>query len=381
MTNDNHRTRVGNRVTIYPRGKKKTYVADFWQDNVHHRVSLKTPNKKVAVERATRLAADLDQGAYHRPNADVTVRRAVDDYLAHLRTENRAPKTLVKYAGVLNAFATFLAEHRVTRLAKVGARHFDQYRVRRTADCHRNTVYGDSTILKQLFKWAKSRRYLTDNPLADIKVAKPVAEPKGGPTLDQVTRLLGSADEPLRSQLAVLAFTGMRSGELQRLRPEDVDPAGGWVHIVSRPGAETKTRTSRKVPIHDRLRPVLAALPTKRRAWLFERGPSKKYPAGGRPINTKSLNDRFARLAGDLGMPVGRKAGFVIHSLRHFFETFTVNAGIPQRVIDTWLGHRSDKSMAAVYYRLGDADSQSFMTKVPFGAGPAGAANARKEVE
>lgn len=36
--------------------------------------------------------------------------------------------------------------------------------------------------------------------------------------------------------------------------------------------------------------------------------------------------------------------GFVIHSLRHFFETFAVNAGIPQRVIDTWLGHRSDKS-------------------------------------
>jgi len=45
-----------------------------------------------------------------------------------------------------------------------------------------------------------------------------------------------------------------------------------------------------------------------------------------------------------------------------------VNAGIPQRVIDTWLGHRSDKSMAAVYYRLRDEESQSFMAKVPFGA-------------
>ena len=58
-----------------------------------------------------------------------------------------------------------------------------------------------------------------------------------------------------------------------------------------------------------------------------------------------------------------------MHSLRHFFETFTVNAGTPQRVIDTWLGHRSDRSMASVYYKLSDTDSQKFMTQVPFGPG------------
>ena len=44
-----------------------------------------------------------------------------------------------------------------------------------------------------------------------------------------------------------------------------------------------------------------------------------------------------------------------------------MNTGIPQRVIDTWLGHRSDKSMAAVY-KLGDEESQAFVIKVPFGA-------------
>ena len=53
--------------------------------------------------------------------------------------------------------------------------------------------------------------------------------------------------------------------------------------------------------------------------------------------------------------------------MRHFFETHCVNSGIPQRVIDTWLGHRSDKSMAAVYYRLSDTESQAFLGKVPFG--------------
>jgi len=44
MTNPD-RTPVGDRVTIYPRGKKKTYVADYWLDGRHCRKSLGTTNK------------------------------------------------------------------------------------------------------------------------------------------------------------------------------------------------------------------------------------------------------------------------------------------------------------------------------------------------
>ena len=167
----------------------------------------------------------------------------------------------------------------------------------------------------------------------------------------------------------MLAFTGMRSGELQRLRVEDVDLKGNWIHIVSREGAETKTGYSRKVPIHAKLKPFLEALP-KTGPWLFTAPPSRKYPQGGHWINTKHLNEDFSKLLTATGVTAGRKTGgFSIHSLRNSFETMCVNAGIPQRVVDTWLGHRTDKSMASVYYRLPDEDSQKFMLKVPLGTG------------
>lgn len=299
----------------------------------------------------------------------MTVRQAVDDYIAFLEAESRARKTIVKYRGVFDLFVDYLARHRVTRLSQVTAAHFDRYRAERKETKHQKTVYCDGVIIKQIFKWARTRKLIIDNPLADITLNKPPLEPKAGPSLTQVNEILARAKEPLRGQLAVLAFTGMRAGELQRLRVKDVDLVGGWLHIVSRPGGETKTRTSRKVPIHPRLRTVLEALPTERREWLFTAGPSPKYPEGGHHINVKRLNEQFTRLVTRLEMPAGRESGFVTHSLRHFFETFAVNAGIPQRVIDIWLGHRSDKSMAAVYYRLGDAESQSFMAKVPFGTG------------
>ena len=144
---------------------------------------------------------------------------------------------------------------------------------------------------------------------------------------------------------------------------------------AARPGSgSSRFSPSRKVPLHPRLRAALAALPATRRPWLFTAAPSKTFPAGEHHMSTKRLNEQFTRL----GMPAGRDAEFVLHSLRPFFETFTVNAGIPQRVIDTWLGHRSDTSMAAVYYKLSDADSRSFMAKVPFGTGGP-AADAGKE--
>jgi integrase len=187
--------------------------------------------------------------------------------------------------------------------------------------------------------------------------------------LEQIDRILQAARKPRQVQFAALAFTGMRSGELQRLKPQDVDLTGGWIHIVSREGAETKTGHSRKVPIHARLRSLLSSCPKLNRPWFFTAPASRKYTDGDHHINTKHLNDELLKVLTRLGLPTGRESGFTVHSLRHSFETITVNAGIPQRVIDTWLGHRSDTSMASIYYRLSDEESQRFMKLVPFGAG------------
>lgn len=66
-------------------------------------------------------------------------------------------------------------------------------------------------------------------------------------------------------------------------------------------------------------------------------------------------------------LPAGRDDGFTIHSLRRFFRTTCVNAGVPERVADLWLGHNDGKSMGSIYYDLSDEDSQRFMNMVPFG--------------
>jgi integrase len=373
------RVRVGDRLTIYPRGKKRIWCADFWRDGRHCRQSLRTRAKKVALQRALKLDAELAAGTYHQPPPPVTVRQAAGDYLSYLQAENRAPKTLVKYRGILDTLVAFVESQRATRLGQFTAGLFDRFRCHRARDRHPKTMYTEGIVLKQFLRWAHSRKLLTENPIAAVKLSKPALEPKGGPDLRQVDRILAALPEPKRAMVALLAFTGMRAGELQRLKPEDVDLADGWVHVRSRPGAETKTRLSRKVPVHARLLPLLAALPARPRPWLFTAPPSTRYPLGDHRVNVKLLNEAFLAVVRSLGLRAGREDGYTLHSLRHFFETHTVNAGIPQRVVDTWLGHRSDRSMAANYYRLTDEESQRFMVRVPFGDGVP-AADAGEEV-
>ena len=270
---------------------------------------------------------------------------------------------------MLDRFIDYLDRHRVTRLGQVTAGHFDRYRAERQGDQAPEDRVLRRVILKQLFKWARSRKLIADNPLADVRLDKPPLEPKEGPAWPGGPAPGGRRRAAPRASWPCWRSPGCGrancSGSARRM---STWPAGGSTSGPG-PGPRRRPGESRKVPIHPRLRAVLAALPGARGRGCSPPPRAGSTRRGGHHISTKRLNEQFTRLVGRLGLPVGRDAGFVIHCLRHFFETFTVNAGIPQRVIDAWLGHRSDKSMAAVYYRLRDEDSQAFMGKVPFGTG------------
>ena len=361
-------------MTIYPRGKKKIYCADFWHDGKHQRVSLETRNKKVATQRAVKIDADLTSGRYSAPPPPTKIETAVNKYLAHLKAEGRARKTIVRYQGELEAFRDFCHARRFYRLSQITVLLFDEFRADRRQIHVERTVFHESVVVKQWIKWGKTRKLLPNNPLEDYRLEKPRPQPKGGPSLEQVNSILTAAQDTRRAQFAVLAFGGMRSGELQHLQRAEVDLEGKWLHIVSRPGAETKTRESRKVPIHPRLYDVLKGASQSAFTYFFTTEASPRYPAGGNWINPKRLNEDFIKILEKFEIPAGRKnGGFTIHCLRHFFKTHCINCGVPKPVVDTWQGHKIDMSVGAQYYKLADEASQDFMTMVSFDTGESAA--------
>ena len=246
MSEPSERVRVGAKVTIYPRGKQKIYVADFWFNGRHCRKSLETPNKKVATERASKLDATLCSGTYRAPPVPTSIEEAAHLYIAYLTTQDRARKTLVKYQGIFKILLGFLKEQRIVQLAQFTALTFDSFRQFRAKTRHRKTLYVEGVVIKQLLKWCKSRHLILENPIADYKLEKPPLQPKAGPNLQQVNLILQTMPDDKRAMIALLAFTGMCTGELQRLQPGDIDRTGNWIQIVSRKGLETKTRESHK---------------------------------------------------------------------------------------------------------------------------------------
>jgi integrase len=136
----------------------------------------------------------------------------------------------------------------------------------------------------------KDGELLDINPLRRCKVTTPYISSKFSPTLEQVNAVLTKVIHPRQAQFAVLAFTGLRVGEMSMLRPSDVDMKGGWIHVVRRPRWIPKTRQSRKIPVHPRLRHLLrqytaAPKDSEARACFFS-----DQSDGSRPIDVREIN-------------------------------------------------------------------------------------------
>lgn len=84
----------------------------------------------------------------------------------------------------------------------------------------------------------------------------------------------------------------MRSGEMQKLQPQDIDLRWNWIHICSRLGLSAKTGVSRKLPIHPELKRELEAFKTSAGGkWFF---PGHSISQGW--MNPKKLNERLVKV-------------------------------------------------------------------------------------
>jgi integrase len=110
-------------------------------------------------------------------------------------------------------------------------------------------------VIHLLFKFAVARGYAADNPVAeaerikvrngDIEIFTPL----------EIARLLAVASPEFLPSLAISAFAGLRSAEVERLEWKDVDLAGRMIVIGA---SRSKTASRRIVPLCDNLAAWLA---------------------------------------------------------------------------------------------------------------------------
>jgi integrase len=141
-------------------------------------------------------------------------------------------------------------------------------------------------------------------------------------TSDEEHRLMLAACPGLCSLIIVALHTGLRRGELARLRWDQVDLVRQELTITTE---LSKSRKRWVIPLNRTAYSELWALQQQRPRGPFVFGIRKPWEA-------------FTNVARKVGLP-----DVTLHTLRHTFATRSLEAGVDLRTVQLWLGHSSVK--------------------------------------
>ena len=167
--------------------------------------------------------------------------------------------------------------------------------------------------------------------------------------------------------VAVAAFTGGRKAEILRCRVEDFDFDRRIVRLRARKDSRTKRTVLREVPMHDRLAAIMdgwfaAGHPGGRHAVAapagMARSRSPRDAAG--PVSGDAAHDHFVRALRGSRWDVLK--GW--HVLRHSFCSNCARRGVPDGVIDAWMGHKGDEAVKKRYRHLFPADGRELIGRL-----------------
>lgn len=194
------------------------------------------------------------------------------------------------------------------------------------------TKQAERSYLRAFFGWMYENDLRPDDPAKALpKVKVPRRQPRPLRT-GQIEALLdGGAYKRTRQIIIIAALTGLRIGEIVKIRGEDIDFEGQVIYSLRKGGFE------HSVPLHPAIAELALEMP--RTGWWFPSPyPSKQFPNGNGHVLMASVSDSVSRAIRRAGITDHRITG---HSLRHFYASQLLAEGASIRVIQEMLGHAS----------------------------------------
>jgi len=268
------------------------------------------------------------------------MRRAIDDFLAHLAHErNASPHTVAAYGRDLGQLAAYLEETRAgwKTADNVVLRGFlaRLYEGRRK----KTSIGRKLAAVRSFYDYAVRRKWVAANPARVLATPKPEKRVPSFLSEEEMARFLDlpSSDRALdlrdRALLELLYASGIRVSELVAIDPADVGFAERLVRVKG------KGKKERLVPFG---RSAAAALEAWRRARNERLGDRAASDAlflnyrGGR-LTSRSVERIVAKYIRRTA--VARHIS--PHSLRHSFASHLLGRGADLRAIQELLGHAS----------------------------------------
>jgi len=216
----------------------------------------------------------------------------------------------------------------------------DRLRLRILKDKAPQTLKNTLALMRRLINFGMKRRYCLDLSF-HLEMPKVNNLKTEDLSPEQLTALLVAIDEDHDIQAANLMklalCTGLRKGEMFKLKWEDIDLERGFIHIRDPKGGKDQT-----IPLNQAARELLANHPRGDSAFVFPGRGGKQRTEIRRPI------DRIRKAA---GLPKDFRP---LHGLRHTYASMLASSGqVDLYTLGKLLTHKS-AAMTMRYAHLRD---------------------------
>ena len=248
-----------------------------------------------------------------------SIDQAADEFFRHCH--RHTPKTQALYRMVIDRFLKCLPVN-CCRIQQIEPAHIQEYLYRIKEQKFKNRTCNSHLTAIKSFARHYSHRHNVSNPAEKVKML--IEDPPNARfiTPDELTRLLEVADTIATDRILFLANTGLRASEFSKLTPDCYNDKA--ITIVG------KGRKRRTIPLNKAARKAATKL---------------------KPATPNALYLQLSRLAIRAKLePLGP------HSLRHYFATQLLLAGVPIIKVSKLLGHSSVQTTERCYAHILDSD-------------------------
>jgi len=238
-------------------------------------------------------------------------------YLDYSKTNKRSWTRDRTSIGSLKAFFNGKYLYEITPLL------IERYKKKRIDEVSPATLNRELACLKHMFTKAIEWEKVDYNPVKRVKLLREDNARLRYLTCDEVQRLYENCADHLKPIVLAALYTGMRQGEILKLKWEDVDLEQKIIFVKN-----TKNNEVREIPLNNLLTSTLKNIKF--------RSPYVFCDKDGRPYGSvrKSFENALKKAA---------IQDFCFHDLRHTFASHLVMSGVDLMTVKELLGHKTIK--------------------------------------
>jgi len=305
---------------VYRRGK--IWYITYYADGRRIRGERIGENKKLAETVLQKRKVEIAEGKFldKKKSENIRFEDFIDEFYRLHCVVNKKPSAIKTDRSLLRTLKTGF---KGMYLATITPVILEEYKSLRLKSVKPATVNKELATLKCMFNKAIEWGKFYENPVKKVKLLRENNQRLRYLEKDEIKKLLDACTDHLKPIVILALNTGMRKGEILKLKWHDVHLERGLIYLT-----DTKNSESREVPINDVVRQTLIRV---------HKHPDSPYIFCNKDgVPYKEIKNSFCKAVKRCGIMHAR-----FHDLRHTFASHLVMLGVDLKTVQELLGHKS----------------------------------------